>query len=100
MVSLSNGHLSVEDGVWTFAYANEFKQQQTIKPLIDFPNAHKVYTSKTLWPFFSIRIPSLAQPSVQKVLQEENIAHDNTVGLLKRFGEKTIANPFRLAVAS
>ena len=94
------GQLSISDGEWTFVYTDAFKEQNEIKALIDFPILDKEYNSKKLWPFFSIRIPSLAQPTVQKIIKDENIDKDNTVNLLKHFGKWTIANPFELAVAS
>ena len=52
--------------------------------------------SDVLWPFFVIRIPSLGQPAVQRVIREENLDPSNEVQLLKRFGKTTIANPFTL----
>ena len=97
---LEIGRLSIEDGWWTFVYADDFKNQSKIAALIDFPNIDKTYVSETLWPFLSIRIPSLRRPSVQRIIKKENIDERNTVELLKRFGKKTISNPFYLAVAS
>jgi len=49
-----------------------------------------------LWPFFGIRIPGLKQPAIQEILRNENIETDNDVELLKRFGQKTISNPYEL----
>ncbi len=97
---LEIGRLTVQDGSWKFVYSDDFKNQSEISTLIDFPILEKKYESDVLWPFFSIRIPSLAQPSVQKILEQENIDEENTVKLLKRFGRKVIANPFILAPAA
>jgi hypothetical protein len=55
-----------------------------------------VYTKDELWPFFIIRIPSLKQPKVQKIISKEEIDSTSQVELLKRFGEKSISNPFQL----
>ena len=96
--SLPVGCLLASDGQWTFVYSKEFKHQDDVAPLIDFPDVDKVYKSDKLWPFFSIRIPSLAQPAVQQIIKEENLDENNTVGLLKRFGQHAIANPFELTV--
>ncbi|CAN5121515.1 hypothetical protein BH23BAC3_BH23BAC3_18260 [soil metagenome] len=82
--------------MWHFAYSNEFKEQDQIPPLPDFPNVQKVYTKDELWPFFIIRIPSLKQPKVQKIISKEDIDSTSQFELLKRFSEKSISNPFQL----
>jgi len=90
------GKLTVKNGVWEFQYSESFKNQDLIQKIIDFPDTEKVYSSRSLWPFFAHRIPGLAQPGVKRILEEENIDHYNEVDLLKRFGHKSIANPFEL----
>ncbi len=94
--NLGVGTLTYTGGEWIFAYTQQFQTQSTIKPLTDFPDIVKVYTSFELWPFFALRIPGLAQPSVQKIIIEKEIEQSNIVDLLKEFGQKTIANPFEL----
>ncbi|MEX0661363.1 MAG: HipA N-terminal domain-containing protein [Balneolaceae bacterium] len=93
---LEVGSLELKNGMWHFAYSNEFKEQDQIPPLPDFPNVQKVYTKDELWPFFIIRIPSLKQPKVQKIISKEEIDSSSQAELLKRFGEKSISNPFQL----
>lgn len=93
---LEIGSLELKDGLWHFAYSNEFKEQDQIPVLPDFPDVQKVYTKEELWPFFIIRIPSLKQPKVQKIISKEDIDSTSQVELLKRFGEKSISNPFQL----
>lgn len=66
---------------------------------MDFPDVDKVYESKELWQFFVMRIPSPEQPEVEEIIKREHIQEDDAVSLLKRFGEYTIANPFRLRAA-
>jgi len=89
------GVLHCENGIWEFKYTDEFKQHATEYNLVTgFPDLNKVYKNETLWPFFRIRIPGLKQPSVQEIIKKENIDQENEVALLKRFGKKTIANPF------
>jgi|GEM_PF-1490918 len=46
------GILSLRNGEWTFRYSETFKKQSLIKPLTDFPNVEKTYTSVELYPFF------------------------------------------------
>ncbi len=90
------GKLSVIDGHWQFVYSEEFKLRDDLRPLVEFPNLDKVYENQQLWQFFASRIPSMEQPDVELVLENENIAEDDVVALLKRFGKRTITNPFEL----
>lgn len=90
------GTLSVTDGKWKFEYSDEFKKHSEIRPLIEFPELNEVYEKEQLWQFFASRIPSMEQPDVEDVLENENIAEDDAVALLKRFGQRTITNPFEL----
>ena len=91
------GILFCEDGEWVFNYTDEFKSYTNeYKLIVGFPDVNKEYRSRTLWPFFRIRIPGLKQPSVKEILENENINKQNEVALLKRFGRKTIANPYEL----
>ena len=93
------GTLSVADSIWKFTYSDEFKKQDELRPLVDFPDLDEVYESKELWQFFVMRIPSPEQPEVEEILRREHIEEDDAVSLLKRFGERTIANPFKLRAA-
>jgi len=94
--SITVGDLSLQDGVWRFAYSAEFQRQREIRPIIDFPHLSGTYESKSLWPFFMARIPSLSQPKVQETIQNEGLDRSNSAELLRRFGERTISNPFLL----
>lgn len=93
------GELSLIDGVWTFQYTEEFKQQNKLTPIIDFSDINKVYTATQLFPYFSFRIPSVGRPQIKKVIEKEKIDSNNTVELLKHFGQRTIVNPFHLQMA-
>lgn len=98
---LKVGELICEEGVWTFTYSNEFKaRSDEFYPIVGFPKLDKVYKSKSLWPFFLVRIPGLGQPRVQEIIAQEHLDADNEAQLLKRFGEKSIANPFTLQADS
>jgi HipA-like protein len=94
------GVLSVRGGQWTFRYADEFRAQQKLRPLPIFPVVNKVYESNELWSFFRMRVPSLKQPSVRRIVDEQNIDSKDEVKLLKRFGRRTISNPFELVPES
>ena len=84
------GTLSVENGVWKFEYSDEFKQAGSLRPLIEFPDVNESYRSEDLWQFFASRIPSTEQAEVEAILRDENISEDDAIGLLKRFGTRTI----------
>jgi HipA-like protein len=92
-------YLSFEKGEWTFQYSKDFikNHSDVYNTIIGFPRLDKVYKSKSLWPFFLIRIPGLKQPAIQKIIKEENIDTTNELELLKRFGKKTISNPYELS---
>lgn len=90
------GKLSVIEGRWQFEYSEEFKQKTEFRPLVEFPDLDKVYENGELWQFFASRIPSTEQPDVETVLENENISETDVVALLKRFGKRTITNPFEL----
>lgn len=93
------GVLHCERGIWEFKYSDEFKTHSNeYTRIVGFPDLDKVYQSDSLWPFFSIRIPGLKQPAVQEVIKMENIDQDNEVALLKRFGKRTISNPYELVL--
>lgn len=85
------GTLVYSDGVWHFSYSDEFKHQDKILPLANFPSKDKSYSACELWPFFASRIPSNAQLQIGKEDAREDI-----VTLLQKFGKRTIANPYEL----
>jgi HipA-like protein len=93
------GILAVENGVWTFRYTDEFRQHPELRPIVEFPDLNKVYRSDALWPFFQMRIPSRTQESVEDIIKREHIQENDEVRLLKRFGRRTIANPYELVAA-
>ena len=95
--SLPVGELSCEDGEWIFKYAPEFiAQSDKYHPIVGFPDLHAEYRSEVLWPFFQIRIPGLGQPAIREIIERESLDINNEAQLLKRFGKKTLANPFLL----
>lgn len=81
---------------WVFSYSEEFKSQNSIAPIISFPNKNEVYYGKELWSFFSSRIPDNVgtSPSESKSKQ----ANKTLIDLLQSYGHKTITNPFDLSI--
>lgn len=94
------GTLTAKDGYWEFEYSDEFRRQDRLRPIVEMPDVNQVHRSKNLWQFFAMRIPSLEQPEVEKILEREHIREDDAVRLLERFGKRTIANPFELETAA
>jgi len=90
------GILHCENGKWEFKYTEDFKHNNEYNKIIEFSDLNKVYRNETLWPFFQTRIPGLKQPAVQEILKKEKIDEANEFELLKRFGTKTISNPYEL----
>ena len=94
------GTLYCEKAEWYFQYTDDFKKHsEEYNRIVGFPDLDRVYKSDSLWPFFQIRIPGLKQPAIQEIIAKEKIDQANEVALLKRFGEKTISNPYELVMA-
>ena len=94
--SLLVGVLRRENGEWVFTYSDEFRRQNTVKPIVDFPATDREYRSRSLWPFFALRIPSLTQAEVREFIERMPADKVDECILLKEFGTRSIANPFRL----
>jgi HipA-like protein len=92
------GKLRCENGVWEFTYSDKFKNEHYphYKRIAGFPEINKVYKKETLWPFFLVRIPGLKQPAIKEIIEKEKIDTENEAALLKRFGQKSISNPYEL----
>ena len=96
---LNIGELSYSNGLWKFRYSEDFRKQDTYRRLTGFSDLNKEYESNELWPFFKIRIPGLKQPMIQEILKDEQIDQKNEAELLKRFGTRTMTNPYVLVSA-
>ena len=94
------GYLNYNNGKWLFQYSDEFKNQNKIDVLLDFPKKDQKYEGLTLWPFFAHRIPGLGQPQIREIIKDENLNSQNEIDLLRRFGRKSITNPFELAATA
>jgi HipA-like protein len=90
------GILSFSKGIWSFKYTEEYKANQIVTPITDFPDIEKEYSSNELWPFFAARIPTLNQAYHFKKISNANVSNNNPAQLLKIFGNKSINNPFIL----
>lgn len=93
------GYLTIESGRWIFRYSEAFRAQKKYARLTGFSDLDKVYSTEDLWPFFKIRIPGLKQPMVRDIIKAENLDDSNEAVLLKRFGRKSMSNPYILESA-
>jgi HipA-like protein len=90
------GTLRADHGQWVFAYSEEFRNQSELQPVVDFPSVGQEYRTRILWPFFALRIPSPAQPAVREFISRKPGGKADEAILLKEFGARCAANPFRL----
>lgn len=90
------GTLKVVDSKWQFEYSDEFKLKSDLRPIVEFPDLGRVYENEELWQFFASRIPSMEQPDVERAMLKDEIEDDDVIALLRRFGRRTITNPFEL----
>lgn len=96
---MSIGILALQSSVWEWSYSDEFRAQEKLVPLIEFPDVNRTYRTEELWPFFATRAPSLKRPDILQIIEREHIDKNDEVALLKRFGQRTITNPFELVSA-
>jgi len=89
------GTLAHRDGKFVFTYSDEF-QRSDIPAISAFPNKREVYTSRTLWPFFDVRVPPLDRPDIEKLVREKRLDVEDDLALLAEFGRKTVATPYEL----
>ena len=90
------GTLAWDNGIWQWSYSDAFRAQDAVSSLIEFPDVDRIYRTHELWPFFATRAPSLKRPDIQPILLAEHIDPNDEVALLRRFGRRTITNPFEL----
>ncbi|MES2388734.1 MAG: hypothetical protein V4543_12100 [Bacteroidota bacterium] len=95
------GVLSINAGKWVFEYSEEYRNRDDLRPVANFVDKNKIYISDTLWPFFFNRIPTPNQPIVQRHFERTGEVFNTAdqVEMLRRFGIRTIDNPFVLEAA-
>jgi HipA-like protein len=98
--SLLIGTLSVQDGKWLFEYSDDFRRNEVMRPIVEFTDVSSIYESREPWQFFASRIPSRERAEVVEILEREQIEEVDAVSLLRRFGRRTVTNPFELEAAS
>lgn len=95
------GHLSFDDGIWTFLYDQEYKRRPDLRPIEGFDEVDRVYQSRVLFPFFAVRVPDTERGDVQRRLQRDRIRDPEPTDLLRLFGRRVVSSPgFELVPAA
>jgi hypothetical protein len=75
------GTLTVEDCVWHFKYADEFKQSNDLRPLVEFPDLNAVYERARIYgSFLPCESPAQNSPRLKKfsnLRRSENTMQSN-----------------------
>jgi hypothetical protein len=65
------GGLSIQYGRWLFEYSDDFRRNEVLRPIVEFPDINRTYEGRELWQFFASRIPSPARAEVAEILERE-----------------------------
>ena len=94
------GTLRFDQGFWTFAYTDEYKNHHDFRPLEGFDDVDRVYRSRVLFPFFSVRLPPKSRPDIRRELATQHLEDADSVDLLRVFGRKAASSPAFELIAS
>ena len=87
------GELEFDGTMWTFSYADEYKQRRDLRPIEGFDEIGKVYRSSILFPFFAVRIPDIDREDVKRRLKEDRVSDPEPTDLLRIFGRRVVSSP-------
>lgn len=91
------GVLREEDGVYVFEYSVRFRSQDAVPPITSFPEKdHPPYRSKTLFPFFNVRIPPRDREDVQRALADRGIQPHDALRIIGELASKSPTSPYVL----
>jgi HipA-like protein len=90
------GELTNDAGEYVFRYHSRYAARDDYPALVAFPDKQREYRSRTLWPFFDVRLPPLDRADVQRLIRERNLDTGDTLRLLAELGHRTITNPYEL----
>lgn len=79
-----------------FYYDDSYKMDTAKPVLFDFSDKELINVRPVLWSLFLIRIPSIKQPKIQKIVAKKGINPSNLIEMLDIFGEKSFKNPYLL----
>ena len=79
--------------MWTFAYSDEYKRRDDLRPIEGFDDIERVYRSSVLFPFFAVRIPDIDRKDVRMRLASERVVDPEPADLLRIFGQRVVSSP-------
>lgn len=79
-----------KNGQYEFSYGHEVKDamEKGFKLLVSFEDIDKVYTSDSLFPTFSSRLPDRKRRGIERILAKYDLEEFNDYKLLKRSGAR------------
>jgi HipA-like protein len=90
------GVLREEDELYVFEYSPRFRTQDAVPPISSFPDKDQPYRSKTLFPFFNVRIPPRDREDVQTALAERGIQAHEVFRIVGELASKSPTSPYVL----
>jgi hypothetical protein len=87
------GYLSKFKFDYCFTYSAEFKASG-LPAVPGFYDLDKIYESRALWPFFTVRIPPINRPDVEAIIIAKKIDVSDPMDLLLCLGHRSITSPY------
>jgi hypothetical protein len=78
------------NGQYEFKYYDDIKdaKNEGFKPLVEFPDLNKLYTSESLFSTFASRLPDKRRRDMSKILKKYELKEFNQYELLKKSGAR------------
>lgn len=89
------GRLSCEDDEFVFRYDSNYRW----KPISAFPDTAHEYRSKSLWPFFAIRIPPFDREDMRREIVNQSLREDQIIEILGSVAKVSVTNPYEFKLA-
>ena len=96
---LKVGTLTRQDGVFSFQYTSQVKEERAFAPVADYPSLEETYTSTGIPPFFSNRIMSSARAEYAQYLGWMGLSTDTEdlpLEILVRSGGRRSTDTFHV----
>lgn len=90
------GSLTRDGEEYVFVYTPQFTWRTDLRPIGAFPVTSSEYRSRTLWPFFEVRMPRVGRDDVKTAIVKEKIDPSDELQLLGRLGARSVSSPYEL----
>lgn len=87
------GELTFDGTAWAFAYSDDYRRHEDLRPIEGFPDLDRVYRSTVLFPFFAVRVPDAEREDVKRKLQADRVQDPEPSDLLRIFGRRVVSSP-------